>query len=228
MTSKPLVLVVDDEKSILRLLRLALEAEGYAVKEAETGGQGLALAAQFRPEVLVLDLGLPDLSGLEVIKRIREWSRIPILVLSVRQEVSDKVAALDLGADDYLTKPFHTAELTARLRALRRHSATEPEISVFQSGPLRIDLVSRRVELHGRELHLTPTEYSLLRFLIRHAGKIVTRRQLLREVWGEKAEEQSQYLRVYMAHLRKKIETDPSSPRMIKNEPGIGYRFLGE
>lgn len=228
MTSKPLVLVVDDEKSILRLLRLALEAEGYAVKEAETGGQGLALAAQFRPEVLVLDLGLPDLSGLEVIKRIREWSRIPILVLSVRQEVSDKVAALDLGADDYLTKPFHTAELTARLRALRRHSATEPEISVFQSGPLRIDLVSRRVELHGRELHLTPTEYSLLRFLIRHAGKIVTHRQLLREVWGEKAEEQSQYLRVYMAHLRKKIETDPSSPRMIKNEPGIGYRFLGE
>jgi len=228
MTAKPLALIVDDEKSIRRLLRLALEAEGYVVHEAENGQQGLLAAAQWKPDAIVLDLGLPDLEGLEMLKRLREWSQAPVLVLTVRQSVEDKVAALDQGADDYLTKPFHTAELAARLRAMRRHAQPQPDLSFFRAGGLQVDLVARTAKLKGKELHLTPTEYSLLRVLIQHAGKIVTHRQLLREVWGPAAEEQSQYLRVYMAHLRKKIETDPDAPRLIRNEPGIGYRLAGE
>ncbi|NTV52714.1 MAG: response regulator [Candidatus Firestonebacteria bacterium] len=226
MSAKPSALIVDDEKPIRRLLRLALEHEGFLVREAENGQQGLIDAASQKPEIIILDLGLPDLDGLQVLKRLREWSRIPVLILSVKQEVGDKVAALDLGADDYLTKPFHTEELLARLRALRRHAHPEPDQPVFKSGTLVVDLVRRTAGLKGKELHLTPTEYSLLCVLIRHAGKIVTHRQLLHDVWGPAAEEQSQYLRVYMAHLRKKIETDPASPRLLINEPGIGYRLM--
>jgi two-component system, OmpR family, KDP operon response regulator KdpE len=226
MTSTPTALIIDDERSIRRLLRLALEGEGYTVREAENGQLGLQEAARVHPDVIVLDLGLPDLDGLDVLKRLREWSQTPVLILSVKQDVEDKVAALDLGADDYLTKPFHTAELTARLRAIRRHALSEPETAVFRSGVLQVDLVARRVTRKGKEIHLTPTEYALLKVLIQHAGKIVTHRQLLREVWGPNAEEQSQYLRVYLALLRKKIETDPNAPRLLKNEPGIGYRLV--
>jgi two-component system KDP operon response regulator KdpE len=226
MSAKPLALIIDDEKPIRRLLRLALENEGYMVHETENGQQGLIDAAAYKPDVVVLDLGLPDLDGLQVLKRLREWSQVPVLILSVKQEVGDKVAALDLGADDYLTKPFHTAELAARLRALRRHAQPEPDQPVFKSGALVVDLVGRTAHLKGKELHLTPTEYSLLRVLIQHAGKIVTHRQLLHDVWGPNAEEQSQYLRVYMAHLRKKIEADPADPRLLLNDPGIGYRLM--
>jgi two-component system, OmpR family, KDP operon response regulator KdpE len=225
VSAKPLALIIDDEKPIRRLLRLALENEGYAVHETENGQEGLIDAAAYKPEVVILDLGLPDLDGLQVLKRLREWSRVPVLILSVKQDVADKVAALDLGADDYLTKPFHTEELAARLRALRRHAHPEPDQPVFKSGALVVDLVARAVSFKGKEVHLTPTEYSLLSVLIRHAGKIVTSRQLLHDVWGPTAEEQSQYLRVYMAHLRKKVEADPAAPRLIKNEPGIGYRL---
>lgn len=225
MIPKPVALIVDDEPPIRRLLSLALESEGYAVYEARSGAEGLSEAAFRRPEVIVLDLGLPDMDGLEVLKRLREWSQAPVLILSVRQDVGDKVAALDLGADDYLTKPFHTAELAARLRALRRHSQPQPESPIYQSGNLSVDFANRTVAVKGKEIHLSPTEYALLRILAQHAGKIVTHRQLLLDVWGPNAEEHSQYLRVYMAHLRRKLEKDDSLP-VIKNEPGIGYRLV--
>ncbi len=225
---KSAALVIDDEIQIRRLLRMALEAEGYAVHEALSGQEGLALAAFRRPDVVILDLGLPDMDGTEVLKRLREWSNVPVLVLSVREGVREKVEALDIGADDYLTKPFHVEELAARLRAIRRHSPAEPEQSLFESGSLRVDFLARKVMARGKEVHLTGTEYSLLRVLVRHRGKIVTHRQLLRDVWGPNAEERSQYLRVYMNHLRKKIEEDPAAPRLIKNEPGIGYRLLAQ
>lgn len=224
--SKCSALIIDDEKSIRRLLRLTLEMEGYLVYEAEHGQAGLIAAAAHKPEVVILDLGLPDLDGLQVLQRLREWSQVPVLILSVQQDTADKVAALDLGADDYLTKPFHTAELTARLRALRRHAQPVPNQPVFLSGALVVDLVRRTVQVKGKDVHLTPTEYALLRVLIQHAGKIITHRQLLHDVWGPNAEEQSHYLRVYMAHVRKKIELDPAAPRLIRNEPGIGYRLM--
>jgi two-component system KDP operon response regulator KdpE len=226
MSNKPIILVIDDEKSICRLLRIALEVEGYSVNEANSGLEGLYQAANCRPDVIVLDLGLPDINGLEVLQRLREWNQTPVLVLSVKQEVDDKVATLDMGADDYLTKPFHTAELAARLRAIRRHSQREADGPVLNLGQLCIDLLARTATLKGKELHLTPTEFTLLRVLMQHAGKIVTHRQLLREVWGPNAEEQSQYLRVYMAHLRKKVETSQPASLHIKNEPGIGYRLV--
>jgi two-component system KDP operon response regulator KdpE len=224
--SQPVALVIDDEIQIRRFLKLALEAEGYRVFEAETGQEGLTAAVYRRPDVIILDLGLPDLDGTEVLKRLREWSKTPVLVLSVRQEIEQKVAALDHGADDYLTKPFHAAELAARLRAIRRHSPTEPTESVFQTGSLQVDFNARRVTKNNKEIHLTATEYALLRTLVQNHGKVITHRQLLREVWGPQAEEQSQYLRVYMNHLRKKIETDPNSSKLIQTEPGIGYRLM--
>lgn len=223
---KPVALIVDDEVQIRRLLRIALESEGYTVYEAAAGQEGLSAAVFRRPDVIILDLGLPDLDGSVVLKRLREWSRVPVLVLSVRQDVDQKVAALDLGADDYLTKPFHAAELTARLRAIRRHSPQEPAVAVYEAGSLRVDFLTRQVFVGGREVHLTATEYALLRVLAQQAGRVVTHRQLLREVWGPKSEEQSQYLRVYMNHLRRKIEADPAQPRLIKTETGIGYRLL--
>ena len=223
---KPSALVIDDEIQIRRLLRLTLESEGYAVYETASGQEGLSAAVFRRPDVIILDLGLPDMDGQEALQRLREWSKVPVLVLSVRQDVEEKVAALDRGADDYLTKPFHAAELTARLRAIRRHSPLEPEKPAYEAGGLRIDFLSRQVLLNGTEVHLTGTEYALLRMLAQHEGKVVTHRQLLREVWGPNAEEQSQYLRVYMNHLRKKIEADPAQPRLIKTEPGIGYRMI--
>ena len=228
MKENPIALVIDDEIQIRRLLRIVLEGAGYVVHEADSGKLGLSDAACRRPDAIILDLGLPDLDGLKVLQALREWSRVPVLILSVRQDAKDKVAALDLGADDYVTKPFHAAELLARLRAIMRHSPLQPESPVFQAAHLVVDFLSRKVTSHGKEVHLTATEYALLSVLVRHVGKVITHSQLLREVWGPHSEGQPQYLRVYMTHLRKKIETDPSQPRLIKTEPGIGYRLVAD
>jgi two-component system, OmpR family, KDP operon response regulator KdpE len=225
---KPSALIIDDEVQIRRLLRVNLEANGYRVLEAATGQEGIAQAAQWRPEVVILDLGLPDMDGVTVLKRLREWSRVPVVVLSVRDREEDKVAALDNGADDYVTKPFSTGELLARLRVAQRHAQPAGEVSVFRAGQLEVDLTARLVKLQGREVRLTATEYALLRLFIQHAGKVLTHRQLLREVWGPNAVEQTHYLRVYIAHLREKLEAEPARPRLIVTEPGIGYRLMEE
>mgnify|MGYP003608763340 CR=1 FL=1 len=214
-------LIIDDEIQIRRLLRLALESRGYVVRDAENGRLGLQEAAFHRPDVVLLDLGLPDMDGLEVLKNLREWSSVPVLVLSVRDQEAIKVAALENGADDYVTKPFSTAELVARLAVIqRRHHANDsPEITV---GPLTLHLDRHEVILSGDPLKLTPTEYAFLLALARHAGKIVTHRQLLRDVWGPHSDGQTQYLRVYANHLRKALD----GKLVISNEPGIGYRLL--
>ena len=225
MTAGRTVLVIDDEPPLRRLLRLTLEPQGYRVFEADNGQLGLQEAAARRPDVIVLDLGLPDMDGLTVLKRLREWSQTPVLVLSVRDREADKVAALDNGADDYLTKPFGTAELLARMRAVQRRTPDAQEEPVFVSGDLTVDLAGRTVTVKKKEVHLTATEYALLRELVRHAGKVVMHAQLLRAVWGPNSEGQSQYLRVYITHLRKKLETTTSG-KLIQTEPGIGYRLL--
>ena len=224
----PVVLIIDDEIQIRRLLRVTLEGNGYRVFEAASGQEGLVEAAQRRPDIVVLDLGLPDMDGLTVLQRLREWSEAPVLVLSVREGEEDKVGALDCGADDYMNKPFSTAELLARLRAARRRAQPVADNAVFHSGPLQVDLSGRLVTLKGKEIKLTPTEYSLLRLLVRNAGKVVTHRQILKEVWGPNYAEQTHYLRVYMAHLRGKLETDPSRPELLLTEPGVGYRMKAE
>jgi len=222
---KPVALIVDDEAQIRRLLRVVLEGENYQVHEAENGWQGLTEIASRRPAVILLDLGLPDMEGLEVLKRLREWSEAPVLVLSVRDDEQSKVAALDSGAEDYVTKPFNTPELLARLRAAQRKTRPEEEISVFKNGGLIVDLTARVVTRDGREIKLTATEYALLRLFVRHSGRVLTHRYILREIWGPKSEEHRQYLRVYVTHLRQKIESDPTNPSLIRTEPGIGYRF---
>jgi len=224
---KPVALIIDDEVQIRRLLRVVLEGESYQVYEAETGQQGLTEIATRRPWVILLDLGLPDMEGLEVLKRLREWSEAPVIVLTVRDDVHEKVAALDAGADDYVTKPFSTPELLARLRAAQRKTRPEEEISVFKNGDLVIDLTARVVTRADREIKLSATEYALLRLFVRHPGRVLTHRYILREIWGPKLEEHRQYLRVYVTHLRQKIETDPAKPLLIKTAPGIGYRFAG-
>lgn len=218
----PKALIIDDEVQIRRLLRLALESKGYTVCDAETGQLGLQEAVFQKPDVILLDLGLPDMDGVDVLKRLREWSSTPVLILSVRDQESVKLAAFDAGADDYVTKPFSTAELVARLRAVMRRN-TEAEEPVFSAGALEVDLAARVVKLDGEEVRLTSIEYSLLRLLIKHAGKVVTQKQLLREVWGPQAEDQSHYLRVHFTHLRQKI--DPQHTGLIKTEPRVGYRL---
>lgn len=223
---KNVALVIDDEPQIRRLLRVTLEANGYQVVEAATGDEGIVQAAQCRANVILLDLGLPDMDGVTVLKRLREWSAVPIIVLSVRDRENDKAVALDSGADDYVTKPFGSSELLARLRVALRHSEKKNEEPVFHSGNLVVDMTSRRVTVSGKEVSLTATEYQLLRLLIRHAGKVLTHRFLLREVWGPNAESQSHYLRVYVARLREKLETDPSQPALFLTEPGVGYRLI--
>lgn len=225
-TPTNVALVIDDEPQIRRLLRVTLEANGYRVFDAATGQDGIAQAAQRRPDVVLLDLGLPDLDGVEVLKRLREWSRVPVLILSVRDREDDKVAALDAGADDYVTKPFATGELLARVRAALRHLQPQRADAVFLSGDLEVDLAARSVRKRGHEVKLTPTEYSLLRLFVTHAGKVLTHRQLLTEVWGPKAVEQTHYLRVHIAHLREKLEDVPGQHDFIRTEPGIGYRFV--
>jgi two-component system KDP operon response regulator KdpE len=222
---KPVALIIDDEVQIRRLLRVVLEAESYQVHEAETGQAGLIEIANRSPAIILLDLGLPDMDGLEVLKRLREWSEVPVLVLSVRDDEAGKVAALDTGAEDYVTKPFSTPELLARVRAAQRKTRPEEEVSVFKSGDLLIDLTARVVTRGGHEIKLTATEYALLRLFVRHSGRVLTHRYILREIWGPKSEEHRQYLRVYVTHLRQKIEADSTKPRLIKTEPGIGYRF---
>jgi len=222
---KPVAVIIDDEVQIRRLLRVALEAENYQVQEADNGHDGLIEIANRKPAIILLDLGLPDMEGLEVLKRLREWSEAPVLVLSVRDDEQGKVAALDSGAEDYVTKPFSTPELLARLRAAQRKTRPEEEISVFKSGDLIVDLTARVVTRGGREIKLTATEYALLRLFVRHPGRVLTHRYILREIWGPKSEEHRQYLRVYVTHLRQKIEADPTAPSLIKTESGIGYRF---
>jgi two-component system, OmpR family, KDP operon response regulator KdpE len=222
----PVALIIDDEPQMQRLLRVTLEANGYRVFEAATGSDGIAQAAQRRPDVVLLDLGLPDLEGMEVLKRLREWSRMPVIVLSVRDREDDKVAALDAGADDYVTKPFNSAELLARLRAVLRHVQPKGAEAIFRSGTLEVDLSTRVVRKHGQEIKLTPIEYSLLRLFVIHAGKVLTHRQLLTEIWGPKAVEQTHYLRVHIAHLRDKIENCPARPEILITESGVGYRLL--
>jgi two-component system KDP operon response regulator KdpE len=224
----PLLLIVDDEPQMLRFLRASLATHGYRLCEAETAADGLAQAAARAPDVILLDLGLPDGDGIEVTRQLREWSRTPIIVLSARDREPDKVAALDAGADDYLTKPFSVGELLARLRVALRHAAqtaTGSQQSEFVSGDLRVDLAARRVVVRTVEVHLTPTEYKLLTTLIRHAGRVVTHRQLLTEVWGTVHARRTHYLRVYMGQLRAKLEVDAAHPRLLLNEPGVGYRL---
>lgn len=223
-TPGPLILLIEDERQLRRYLKPSLLAQGYRMMEAETGEEGLTLAGQYVPDLVLLDLGLPDLDGLKVTTRIRAWSKVPILVLSARGQEGDKVAALDAGADDYLTKPFGFQELLARIRVALRHT-TEGETE-FVCGPLRVDLAGHRVFAQDAEIRLTAIEYKLLTALIRHAGKVVTHRQLLKEVWGPGTAEQTQYLRVYMAHLRHKLESDPARPRIFQTEIGVGYRLL--
>ena len=218
-------LVIDDEPQIRRLLRITLEANGYRVFDAANGRDGVAQAAQRRPDVVLLDLALPDMDGIEVLGRLREWSKVPVVVLSVRDREDDKIAALDAGADDYVTKPFGAGELLARLRAVLRHAqpcARRLDIPLQRS---RVDLAARTVRKSGREVKLTPIEYALLRVLVTHAGKIVTHRQLLTEVWGPQAVEQTHYLRVHIAHLREKLDEPAAEPALIVTEPGIGYRL---
>lgn len=217
-----IALIIDDEVQIRRLLRLALESRGYSVREAENGILGLQAAVFHKPNVIILDLGLPDMDGVQVLTRLREWSTIPVLILSVRDQEAIKLAAFDAGADDYVTKPFSTAEFLARLTAIQRRNNSD-ETPNLELGPLTLDPTHHSATLSGNELKLTPTEYALLAQLVKHAGKVVTLKHLLRAVWGPQAELQSNYLRVYANHLRKKLE---GSGLEIQNEPGIGYRLV--
>jgi two-component system KDP operon response regulator KdpE len=225
MTGESVALIIDDEIQIRRLLRVSLEANGYRVYEVASGNDGLTLAAALRPDVVILDLGLPDMDGLEALRRLREWSHSPVVVLSVRDADEDKIAVLDAGADDYVTKPFSMGELLARLRVAQRHGQSASESPIFESGRLAVDLQHRLVTVDGHVVKLTVTEYALLRELVQHAGKVLTHRQLLRAVWGPEYETETQYLRVYVTMLRRKLETDPANPTLILTEPGVGYRL---
>jgi len=224
---KGLILLIEDEPQMRRFLRITLQGYGYRLTEAVAGEEGLIQAATRNPDVVLLDLGLPDIDGLEVTRRLREWTRIPIIVISAREQEEDKIKALDAGADDYLTKPFGAGELLARIRVALRHIATQhgEEGSVFVLDNLKVDLVKRQVLLDEREIHLTPIEYRLLTTLIKHAGKVMTHSQLMKEVWGPAYVDQGHYLRIYMAQLRHKLEADPARPRFFLNEPGVGYRL---
>ena len=221
----PLVLVIDDELQIRRFLRISLEANGYQVQEAATFAEGLAAAARLRPDLLILDLGLPDGEGLDLLRRLREWSRLPTIVLSARLSDADKVAALDGGADDYLTKPFSVPELLARLRVALRHAQPAGSDPLFRTGSLTVDLAARLVTVDGVPVKLTPTEYALLRLLVQHAGRVLTHRQILKEVWGPQYVDETHYLRVYFGQLRQKLEANPALPALILTEPGVGYRL---
>jgi two-component system KDP operon response regulator KdpE len=229
----PLILVIEDEKPIRRFLRASLLSEGYRVVEAETGQQGLTMALAQPPDLVVLDLGLPDMDGLRLIEELRGWSQVPIIILSARDQEKDKVTALDRGADDYLSKPFGVDELLARLRVALRHQArvsSQPGAAArrFSVGDLLVDLEARRVFVRGQEIHLTPLEYRLLTTFIQHAGKVLTHRFLLKEVWGPGHIEEAHYLRVFTASLRRKLEADPARPRYLLTEQGVGYRLAAE
>ncbi len=224
---QPLILVIEDESQMMRFLRTSLPSQGYRVVEATTGQQGIVEASMRSPDLVLLDLGLPDIDGIEVTRRLREWCATPIIVLSARGQENDKIQALDAGADDYLTKPFGMGELLARIRVALRNAArtTAGSESVFETGELRVDLGARRVFVGGLEVRLTRTEYGLLATLVKYAGKVVTHRQLLREVWGPGSVDQSHYVRVYMGQLRQKLEQDSARPRYLVTEIGVGYRL---
>jgi len=225
----PLVLLIEDEPQMRRFLRAALANQDLELVEAATAREGLAQAAGRNPAIILLDLGLPDGDGIELTRRIREWSAVPIIVISARGQERDKIAALDAGADDYLTKPFGVGELLARMRVSLRHAARaagEPQDPVFEAEGVKVDLSARRVYRNGAEVHLTPLQYKLLQVLIRHAGKVITHRQLLQDVWGPGASAQTHYLRVYITQLRHKLEQNPTQPRLIQTEPGVGYRLV--
>jgi two-component system KDP operon response regulator KdpE len=225
MTEGPQILIVDDELQIRRFLKVSLEANGYAVHETDSGHDAVVKTAQLRPDLIILDMGLPDMDGLEVLKRLREWTKTPVIILSVRDSDRDKIAALDAGADDYLTKPFSTEELLARMRVAQRHAQPQEQESVFTVGNLQVDFARRLVTRSGEAVKLTPTEYALLRLLIQHAGRVLTHRQILKEVWGPEYVDELHYLRVYFAQLRQKLEDDPTLPKLILTEPGVGYRL---
>lgn len=226
MNPVPTLLVIDDERPLRRLLRVTLEGGGYRVREAEDGHLGLQEIAAAAPDAVILDLGLPGLDGLQVLAQLREWTQLPVLVLSVRETEDDKITALDAGADDYLTKPFGGRELLARVRAILRRTQTTAEPAIVRIGDLEIDRATRVVRRASTEVHLTAKEYALLALLVQHRGKVVTHRQILRELWGPNTEENTHYLRVHMAHLRQKLEATPNQPRHLKTESGIGYRLI--
>lgn len=229
MNSGLSILIIDDELQIRRFLRISLEAGGYDVHEAVTAQEGLTLAATKRPDVIILDLGLPDMDGQLVLKKLREWSHVPIIILSARHADAEKIEALDAGADDYLTKPFSVGELTARLRVAQRHTQPIPVAAIYRVDGLTVDLAHRAVSVHGKPVKFTPTEYAFLRLMIQHAGQALTHRQILREVWGKEYIDETHYLRVYVAQIRQKIESDPTRPTILLTEPGVGYRLaLGE
>jgi two-component system KDP operon response regulator KdpE len=227
----PTVVLIEDEPQIRRFLRATLTSQGYRLFEAPTGADGLVEVGSRLPDVVVVDRGLPDMDGIEVIRRLREWSAVPIIVLSARGQEQDKVAALDAGADDYVSKPFGAGELMARIRVALRHTtgaSHEGGEASFKVGDLQVDLVRRHVSMGGHEIRLTPIEYKLLTTLVQHAGKVVTHQQLLREVWGPTHTDQAHYVRVYMAHLRHKLEAEPARPRYLLTEPGVGYRLAAD
>ena len=230
--NRPIILIVEDDPPIRRFLHVSLSSHNYEVIDAETGKDGLMQAMQHPPEVVILDLGLPDIDGVEVIRQLREWSSMPIIVVSARGQEKDKVAALDAGADDYLTKPFSIGELLARLRVAMRHSAMIKDdsqaTSQFVIGDLKVDLALRRVFVGDNEIHLTPLEYRLLTILVQHAGKVLTHQFLLKEIWGPSDVDQTHYLRIFMANLRRKIERDPAQPRYLLTEQGVGYRLIDD
>lgn len=223
---KTRILVVDDEAQIGRMLIVALESHGFSVKVSISGSNAIADAALWHPDLILLDLGLPDMDGREVIKRFRAWLEVPIIVLSARTHESEKIAALDEGADDYLTKPFGMGELMARLRVALRHTQTQPKEPVLVFDKIKINLASREVFVGGAEIRLTPTEYEVLKLFARNSGKVLTQGQILRTVWGPDYDAETQYLRIYVSQLRKKIEANPSKPVHIQTEPGVGYRFV--
>lgn len=224
-SKRRVVLVIDDEPQIRRLLRVLLERNEYEAVEAATGAEGIDRAIERQPDFVLLDLGLPDMDGVMVLKRIREWSQAPILVISVRGREDDKIKALDAGANDYIVKPFGTGELLARLRVLQRYASQSPNRTLFSSGDLQVDLAARLVKVRGRNVRLTATEYSLLHLLIQHAGKVLTHGMLLREIWNSTEEHKTGPLRVYVGYLREKLETDPARPKLLLTEPGVGYRL---
>ena len=219
------VVAIDDEVQIRRLLRICLERDDFKVYDACDGEEGLRQILNVKPDLVLLDLGLPDMDGKDVLSSLREWSSIPVIILSVRNTEDDIVALLNAGADDYMIKPFNTGELIARIRVALRHRNPEPAEQIFSVGSLTVDLGSREVRVEGKETKLTPTEYALLRLFIQHAGKVLTHQQILREVWGPNMQEEYNYLRVYITQLRKKIETNPARPQLLLTEPGVGYRL---
>jgi len=225
MPDGALVLIVDDELQIRRFLRISLEANGYQVHETETGQDAIVKTAQLRPDLIILDIGLPDMEGFEVLRRLREWTATPVIMLSVRDSDRDKIAALDAGADDYLVKPFSMDELMARMRVAQRHSQPQPDEPIFTSGDIQVDFSRRIVTRRGEAVKLTPTEYALLRLMIQQAGKALTHQQILKAVWGPEYVHETHYLRVYFAQLRQKLEDDPTRPHLLLTEPGVGYRL---